>query len=287
MNTQSPLTPLGRVPENGKPVTKVVVITIVALHVVFFTGLLFQGCRRPTTETAHTPDLGLATPPTNPPPADTFAGYTPPYTPPTTGTTTPTSPAATGAVTHVDTGTNLPATLPTNLWTGVAMQPTNLVTTPEPAPEPAPAGVTEHTIAPGDTPAKIARKYGISLEQLREANPSMDDRRLRIGQKLQIPVPARKEVAAATAQPGVASAPPAAGAAEAGATVHVVKSGETLTRIAARYGTTVKELRQYNNLRTDRILVNQKLKIPPTRTATPATTTSAAVAAPPANGPTN
>lgn len=254
MNTQSPLTPLGRVPENGKPVTKVVVITIVALHVVFFTGLLFQGCRRPTTETARTPDLGLTPTPTNPPPADTFAGYPPPYPPPTTGT-------ATDAVTHVDTGANLPATLPTNLWTGLAMQPTNLVATPEPAPEPAPAAVTEHTIAPGDTPAKIARKYGISLEQLREANPTMDDRRLRIGQKLQIPAPARKEVAAVAAQPGAG--------AENDVTVHVVKSGETLTRIAARYGTTVKELRQFNNLRTDRILVNQKLKIPPSRTATP------------------
>lgn len=277
MNTQSPLTPLGRVPENGKPVTKVVVITIVALHVVFFTGLLFQGCRRPTTETAHTPDLGLTTAPTNPPSADTFAGYTPPYTPPTTGVATPTPPAATGAVSQVDTGTSLPATLPTNLWTGVTMQPTNLVTTPEPAPEPTPAAVTEHTIAPGDTPAKIARKYGISLEQLREANPTMDDRRLRIGQKLQIPAPARKELAAAAAQPGAG--------AETGVTVHVVKSGETLTRIAARYGTTVKELRQFNNLRTDRILVNQKLKIPPARSAAPAATTSAAM--PPTNGPAN
>lgn len=278
MNTQSPLTPLGRVPENGRPVTKVVVITIVALHVVFFTGLLFQGCRRPTTQTAHTPDLGLATTPTNPPPADTFAGYTPPYTPPTMGTTTPTSPAATGTMPHADTGANLPATLPTNLWTGLTMQPTNLVATPEPAPEPAPAAVTEHTIAPGDTPAKIARKYGISLEQLREANPTMDDRRLRIGQKLQIPAPARKEVAV--------TAPAQAGAAaEIGGTVHVVQSGETLTRIAARYGTTVKELRQYNNLRTDRILVNQKLKIPPTRGTSPAASTSAAT--PPTNVPAN
>ena len=53
--------------------------------------------------------------------------------------------------------------------------------------------------------------------------------------------------------------------------IAVVKPGETLTRIAARYGTTVKELRQYNNLKTDRILVDQKLKIPPApaKAATP------------------
>lgn len=265
MNTQSPLTPLGRVPDNGRPVAKLAVITIVALHVVFFTGLLFQGCRRPTTQTAHTPDLGLTPPATNPPPADTFAGYTPPYTPPVPAPTTPVPPAGTAAVTSADTG----ATLPTNLWPGLtpspAMQPTNLVLTPEPAPEPAPAH-TEHTIAPGDTPAKIARKYGITLDQLREANPTMDDRRLRIGQKLQIPAPAHKELAAA---------PPAQlGAAEPGVTVHVVRSGDTLTRIAARYGTTVKELRQFNNLKTDRILVNQKLKIPPSTAAATAPTGS-------------
>lgn len=261
MNPQSPLTPLGRAPENGRPVTKMVVITIVALHVVFFTGLLFQGCRRPATETAGTPNLGLTPTPTNPPPADTFAGYTPPYPPPATGPAAPAPTTPTDAVTHVEAATNWPATLPTNLWAGAAMQPTNLVTTPEPAPEPAPAAVAEHTIAPGDTPAKIARKYGISLEQLRAANPTMDDRRLRIGQKLQIPAAAPKSLAAATpaATPGAAT--------ETGGTVHVVQPGETLTRIAARYGTTVKELRQYNNLRTDRILVNQKIKIPPTRPA--------------------
>ncbi len=262
MNTQSPLTPLGRVPDNGRPVAKLAVITIVALHVVFFTGLLFQGCRRPTTETARTPDLGLTPPATNPPPADSFTGYPPPYAPPATPTAVP-SPG-TSTVSTVDTG----ATLPTNLWPGLtappAMQPTNLIFTPEPAPEPALAH-TEHTIAPGDTPAKIARKYGITLDQLREANPTMDDRRLRIGQKLQIPAPARKELAAAPpAQPGAAAEP--------GATVHVVRSGDTLTRIAARYGTTVKELRQFNNLKTDRILVNQKLKIPPSTTAAPAPT---------------
>ncbi len=117
---------------------------------------------------------------------------------------------------------------------------------------PAPTTFTEHKIAAGDTPARIARKYSLTLDQLREANPDMNDRRLQIGQTLRIPAPAPRVTAAATPE------------AATGETVHVVQAGETLTRIAARYGTTVQELRRYNNLRTDRILVQQRLKIPPT-----------------------
>ncbi len=256
MNTPSPLQPLGRLPNSGKPYTNLAVISIVALHVIFFTGLLLQGCRRPKTETAQTPDLGLLVPPaTNAvPPTNAFAGYAPPY-----GETTNPAPAAATNLSawETPTPTNVPAILPTNLWAGTTYQPTNLVVTPEPSLTPAPAPLTEHKIAPGDTPARIARKYGITLDQLREANPNMDDRRLRIGQTLRIPAPAPRESAALTpAATESATAAPAA-------TLHVVKPGETLTRIAARYGTTVKELRQFNNLKTDRILVDQKLKIPP------------------------
>lgn len=46
-----------------------------------------------------------------------------------------------------------------------------------------------HTVAAGDTPASIARRYNIRLSALESANPSMDARRLRIGQTLVIPSP--------------------------------------------------------------------------------------------------
>jgi LysM repeat protein len=45
-------------------------------------------------------------------------------------------------------------------------------------------------------------------------------------------------------------------------TVYVVKSGDTLTRIAKVHGTTVKALKTANNLNNDRIVVGFKLKIP-------------------------
>jgi tetratricopeptide (TPR) repeat protein len=46
-----------------------------------------------------------------------------------------------------------------------------------------------HTVSAGDTPAAIARRYNIKLSALQSANPSMDARRLRIGQTLVIPPP--------------------------------------------------------------------------------------------------
>jgi nucleoid-associated protein YgaU len=45
-------------------------------------------------------------------------------------------------------------------------------------------------------------------------------------------------------------------------TIYTVKRGDNLTRIARAHGTTVKAIRELNNLKTDRILVDQKLKIP-------------------------
>ncbi|MGB0722107.1 MAG: LysM peptidoglycan-binding domain-containing protein [Gammaproteobacteria bacterium] len=43
---------------------------------------------------------------------------------------------------------------------------------------------------------------------------------------------------------------------------HVVKSGDVLGRIARKYGTTVAQLKQTNNLRSDRVRVGQALLVP-------------------------
>lgn len=44
---------------------------------------------------------------------------------------------------------------------------------------------------------------------------------------------------------------------------HIVRAGDNLTTIARRYGTSVHALRNANNLRGNRIYINQKLKLPP------------------------
>jgi len=44
-----------------------------------------------------------------------------------------------------------------------------------------------HTIAPGDTFARLASRYKVSVDQILAANPDADPRRLQIGQKITIP----------------------------------------------------------------------------------------------------
>ena len=59
------------------------------------------------------------------------------------------------------------------------------------APRPAkPVGTLgTYTIKSGDTPAAIARKYGVKLDALLAANPSLDAKHMRAGQTVTIPSP--------------------------------------------------------------------------------------------------
>ena len=47
-----------------------------------------------------------------------------------------------------------------------------------------------------------------------------------------------------------------------GGAVYLVKSGDSLTRIAKTHGVTIKALKTANNLTSDRIVVGEQLKIP-------------------------
>ncbi len=124
----------------------------------------------------------------------------------------------------------------------------------------------EYVIAQGDTFSSIAKKTGVSVKAIQEANPTLDPRRLKIGQKIIIPSQSAT-MAPSAAAPG---APVEAG----GEMVYVVKSGDNLSKIARQHGVTVKEIRTANNLITDRIVVGQKLKIP-AKASAPAPATEA------------
>lgn len=54
-------------------------------------------------------------------------------------------------------------------------------------PPPLPTGTRTHTIKAGDTPSSVARQYGIKLQALMEANPTVNARKLKVGQPLIIP----------------------------------------------------------------------------------------------------
>ncbi len=109
-------------------------------------------------------------------------------------------------------------------------------------------------IAKGDTLSGLATKYHTTVKAIEAANPTVNPNKLQIGQKIVIPPSAPAGPADAT---GAAPAP-----LTNGEKTYTVKSGDTLTKIAADFKTTVRAIRTANNLTTDRITVGQKLKIP-------------------------
>jgi LysM repeat protein len=119
----------------------------------------------------------------------------------------------------------------------------------------------DYTVVAGDTLSGIATKFGLpSYKAIVDANPGVEPTKLHPGQKLKIPPPP----AAAT----TAGTTPTATTAN-GQDTYKVKSGDTLSSIAANHKTSVKALRAENNLTTDRITVGQILKLPkPTITTT-------------------
>lgn len=91
-----------------------------------------------------------------------------------------------------------------------------------------PPGSTIYTIRPGDTFFVIARRFGISVEALRRANPGIDPEALLIGQEICVP---------AAPRPGVC--PP-------GTFPYTIRAGDTLFKLARQFGTTVEAIEEVN-----------------------------------------
>ena len=251
MSTPNPLIPQGSLQSSGSSNVRIAVATIVAIHVVFFGGLLLQGCKRDPKPAAAAPETNAETAAMSYPPIETNSLYypSPSSLPQDTRSTTalaPTNPAVESFAPPRQ--TNVSARDP---WQQAATAPTRTVTPSSSAPG---APMKEHTVVRGDTYTKIARDYGTTISALQRANPGIDPAKIRPGMKLNVPGPE-----------AAASAGSASGASNAGngnGNVYVVKSGDTLTKIARAHGVTVGQLREANDLRVSRINVGQKLKIP-------------------------
>ena len=124
----------------------------------------------------------------------------------------------------------------------------------------APTGdaATVHVVRRGDSLERIARRYGATVEGLRRAN-GLGSSLIHPGQSLRVPGAARPADPAA----GGSGEAPAGDA----ATVHVVRRGDSLERIARRYGATVAGLRRANGLRSSLIHPGQSLRVPGARRA--------------------
>lgn len=97
------------------------------------------------------------------------------------------------------------------------------------------------TVRSGDTLWELAKKHGTSVKALRELNELPGNGMIYIGDTLKVPGRAAKAGPART---------------------HVVRSGETLSHLAVRYGTTSAAIRQTNGMSGSTIYIGKRLRIP-------------------------
>jgi murein DD-endopeptidase MepM/ murein hydrolase activator NlpD len=115
-----------------------------------------------------------------------------------------------------------------------------------------------HVVQPGETLRSIAQLYNVSVEQLAALNNIANPNSIYVGQVLKV-----AQDAPPTSVPATATAQPLQPTDALPSQIYVVQPGETLFRIAQRYGLTVNQLATANSL-TDpsTIYVGEQLLIP-------------------------
>lgn len=108
------------------------------------------------------------------------------------------------------------------------------------APSPSPSLPSEYVVQPGDTLSGIALRFGTTVSNLSSINNISDPNKIYAGQVLRL-----------------------SGSPSSGQTLYTVRSGDTLSGIAARFGTSYQVLAQINGISDpDKIYAGQQLRIP-------------------------
>ena len=107
------------------------------------------------------------------------------------------------------------------------------------------SGNNFYTVVKGDSLYSIARRFGVTVQALRDVNNLTSDV-LSVGQILRIP----------SSNEDNGNVPPS------GNVTYTVQKGDSLWSIASRYGISVNDLRQANNLSSDTLNIGQVLIIP-------------------------
>lgn len=104
--------------------------------------------------------------------------------------------------------------------------------------------VDEYVVKAGDTLYSLAKRYGVTVEQLKEKN-HLSSNLIHVGQTLHVPfLNERKEL------PFV------------GERKHIIQKGDTLWELSKRYGVSVETLQQVNQLKSSTLIVGRTLIIP-------------------------
>ncbi len=132
-----------------------------------------------------------------------------------------------------------------------------------------------HRVGRGDNLGKIANMYRVNIQEVRKLNGMGSGSGVRQGQMILIPVPLDGKLSAVGRRAGVevkgrqkikqmnSNRSRPSQAKNAMARVHVVRRGENLGRIARKYGVSVAEIQEENNLRrANHIWPGKRLSIP-------------------------
>ncbi|MGE4283515.1 MAG: LysM peptidoglycan-binding domain-containing protein [Clostridia bacterium] len=115
-----------------------------------------------------------------------------------------------------------------------------------------PAGAMAYAIRAGDTLGRIAQQYNTTVQAIMNINPGIDPNRLFIGQQICIPRP--------QISPGVCPA---------GTISYAIKAGDTLSKIAQQYNTTVQAILIANpGIDPYRLFIDQQICVPENLPAT-------------------
>ncbi|RLM28239.1 N-acetylmuramoyl-L-alanine amidase [Brenneria alni] len=115
----------------------------------------------------------------------------------------------------------------------------------------APAGNSSirHTVVRGETLSAIATRYGVSMSAIRDINKLNKDI-VWVGQRLNIPATGAKQTVSVVNTKKTAPVR------------HKVVQGDSLSAIASRYGVSIKEIQQANNMDSGTVRLGQTLIIP-------------------------
>ncbi len=143
-----------------------------------------------------------------------------------------------------------------------------------------------HTVKRGESLGSIAKKYGVSSEELAKVNRIRNKNSIAVGMELVVPMsgkavaavdaaeaksePKTEKVEKTETKAAASSTAKAEGTKTSGASAkstpavtHTVKSGDTLSGIASKYGATVSQLQAWNKIKGTTILAGQKLIVKP------------------------
>jgi membrane-bound lytic murein transglycosylase D len=115
------------------------------------------------------------------------------------------------------------------------------------------ASASFHTVRSGETLSIIAEQYGISVQALMGLNRLKKSGYIEKGWRLKLPAGRKSQAAGQVARVKQAKSQ------------YVVKRGDTLWKIANKFGTSAKEIQIINQLRSTALSVGQVLLIPPGR----------------------